>query len=386
MKKSIFIIAATALVISCASNDVKKDIEESLVPIGFTKTYIEKNTKAINKGAYTSLNFEKEGNTFGVWSFKTTESQNNAQVHVNQKVEYKSGLTGPSNPKQNYEYDDTKDWTYTPLKYWDNTASEYKFFAYAPHDGDFTGTAALSGSSPTAFSISGFEQAHTQPNMIDLMTDLTSKQSVTPSTSKKIGQNDVEFTFGHILSNINIKMAVSPALKADKDNNPVTVVSLTLGAIKMDGSYAYDTPNTKYAWTLASTPSTQTFPATKAKKFNDDGDDGTTAEIDVVFASNELKSQADGFTAVPEMTDLLFVPQAVDAAYAISLEYYIGLEKFERTILLSAFQNNSSQTLATWSPGYQYNYNIVIGPDPILFDIETVSDWSDGGTYTYIVQ
>ena len=46
MKKSLFIIAATALVISCSSNDSFKEIETQDVPIGFGNAYIGKITKA----------------------------------------------------------------------------------------------------------------------------------------------------------------------------------------------------------------------------------------------------------------------------------------------------------------------------------------------------
>ena len=380
MKKSLFLVATAALVISCANNDVRNEIVESEVPIGFTKVYIEKGTKAITTGAYTTANFETLGNTFGVFAFKQTASQTDYSIFgttttdgvttINDvEVEYKNGLSTDI-------YEGATDWAYSPLKYWDKTATEYNFFAYAPHQSDFTGTAAITGSKSAgfSFSITGFEQATTQASMIDLMTDMTSQKSVTNSTTKKIGENDVAFTFGHILSNINVEMAVSPALKLDNTANPVTVVSVSLGDIKMDGTYNYSTSAS--AWTLSETPNEVAFAGTQ-----------TSGNV---FASDALKAvdaTADdgGFTAVPAMTNLLFVPQSVNADYAITIQYKIGVEVFDKTIKLSEFKNASNSALATWASGYKYTYRIVIGPNPILFDITAVSEWGTGGVYTYTI-
>lgn len=367
MKKSLYILAAAAIVAGCASNDLRNDVVKD-APIGFTKVYVEKNTRAFTTGAYTTANFETEGNTFAVYGFKTTASQTNARVFDGKVVTYQSGLTVSTNG-----YGATTDWAYSPLVYWDKTATEYNFYAYAPDASKFTGTVAFStDNDPTSFSISGFNQATSQPAMIDLMTDLTSKSGTNKVTGTAIGDNDVAFTFGHILSNINVQMAVSPALKADKTNNPVSVVSISLGVIKMDGSYAYASASSSFAWTLPATPNTASFAGTQTSGY--------------VFASGALKASDVSFTAVPAMTDLLFVPQAVDAAYKFTIRYKIGEEIFDKTIALSEFKNTSDASLATWAPGYRYTYNIVIGPDPILFDVKTVSDWTNGGTYTYTIQ
>ena len=336
---------------------------------------MDNSTRAITKGAYTSSNFETVGNTFGVFALKTTSTQIDYPIFggttaapADVEVEYQSGLTAA--PDGIYEA--TTDWAYSPLRYWDKTATFYNFYAYAPHQSDFTGTVTLNSSTgdyDNAFSISGFQQATSHDDMIDLMTDLTTQKEVTNSTTKKIGENDVEFTFGHILSNINVKMAVSPALKADNTNNPVTVVSISLGAIKMDGSYAYTSG--AYGWTLAGSSTTHTFEGTQ-----------TSGNV---FASDALTSTAVGYTDVPDMTDLLFVPQAVDAAYKFTIQYKIGNETFDKEILLSDFKDSSDAGLAPWQPGYKYTYQIVIGPTPILFDVKTVSGWADGGTYSFTI-
>ena len=84
----------------------------------------------------------------------------------------------------------------------------------------------------------------------------------------------------------------------------------------------------------------------------------------------------------------MFVPQDVDASYAITVQYKIANEVFDKTILLSEFKkkvNNVDTPLSTWEPGNLYNYVLTIGPTPILFDIKEISGWGDGGTYTYVI-
>ena len=374
MKKSYLMIAAAALLVSCYHND--KLIENSAPQlIGFSKVYIEKGTKAFQTGAYDMNNFEKEGNTFAVFGYKKA-SNVESQVFGERSGEQQGVVV---------TFGGT-DWSYTPLRYWDKAASNYYFYAYAPSSDIFTGTVALASNSSDSFSITGFKQSISQPAMIDLMTDLTSCANITSSTDKKIGENDVEFTFKHILSNINVLMAVSADLKADSTNNPVTVDSVEIGSIKMDGSYEF---NSGYKWTLADNPNTQTFKA----ELNSNN---------VVFDSNELKAHAAAITgggslpagsvgldSVPQLTDLLFVPQTLTAdEYVIKVKYHIANEEFHKTISLSSFTKKVEgvdTTLDTWEPGYKYNYVLIIGPTPIYFDVAGITGWADGGTYTYTI-
>jgi hypothetical protein len=170
MKKSFLLLIAAALLAACSSNEMLVETED--VPIGFSRVYIDKSTKAITPGPYTTANFETVGNTFGVIGYKTTATQTNAKVFNDVKVEYQTDLDASI-------YGADTDWAYSPLVYWDKTATKYSFFAYAPHSGDFTGTVALGSNDATTFSITGFKQATTVANQIDLMTDLTNQNNIT---------------------------------------------------------------------------------------------------------------------------------------------------------------------------------------------------------------
>ena len=371
MKKSLYILAAAAIVAGCASNDLRNDVVKDS-PIGFTKVYVEKNTRA-----YTDVNsLEQPNNTFGVFGYKTVGTGSSA---VESKVfGERDGET--AGVKVTFG----TDWTYSPLRYWDKVADHYDFYAYAPHKDQFTATSVtLASNDGTTFAINKFRQTTSQSTMVDLLTDLTSKVNY---TSK---ENDVQFAFSHILSNINIRMAVGADLKGDEANNPVTVTSVSVGAIKMDGSYAY---SSGYKWTLDDPQ------VTAATTFN-----ATEVSTGIVFASGSLKAiSADktgggsldaalvdvNASAVKGLTDLLFIPQTVIDDYVINVTYKIQNEVFSKTIKLNEFKKSTDSSVSStiWEPGKRYTYVLIIGPTPILFDVASVGDWADGGTYTYTIQ
>lgn len=372
MKKSLYILAAAAIVAGCSSNDLRNEVVKEEAPIGFSKVYIEKGTKA----AFNQLSdFEKANNTFGVFGYKTVSSTT-TKVFGEREGE-----------GQGVKVTFGTDWTYTPLRYWDRVASSYSFYAYAPHSDSFTGTVALASNSSNAFSITGFEQKDVQADMIDLMVDLTSQKSV---TGNNIGKNDVEFTFNHILSSINFKMAVSADLKNDESKNPVTVVSVSVGAIKLDGTY--DDPDNDdelpYAWTIKDESRTKTFEATKTSG-NVFASGVLKANSAAITGGGTLATDKVGLTDVPGLTDLLFIPQDVADDYEISITYKIENEEFSKTLALSDFTKTVDEeevSLEAWQSGYKYTYVLIIGPTPILFDVKDNFGWGDGGTYTYTIQ
>lgn len=375
MKKVLLIFTAVTVFVACSKTDKLNDNNVEPQAIGFSKVYIEKNTKAYN----TVSDLEKANNTFGVYGYKTTASAGEQKIFGERQGE-------DAGVKVTFGSGENADWTYTPTRYWDKVASSYSFYAYLPHEDQISSnvTNVRFDDSTKKLSINGFKQTTSQATMIDLMTDLTSKVDMTTG----IGQNDVEFTFKHILSNINIRMAISADLKADETANPVTVNSVTIGAIKMDGSYAYNTSD--YVWSLTNpqttaattfnaeqTDNNKVFDARVLKAIDDQLTGGGTLSADKVDA------QA---SAVPALTDLLFIPQTVIDDYVINVEYLIDTQKYNKTIKLKDFLKTTDDTaLSTWEPGHKYTYVLVIGPTPILFDVAGITGWTDGGTYLYTI-
>lgn len=355
MKKSLFFIAAAIIVAGCSKTDSINEVRE--VEIDFTNAFIENNTKAIATGPYTTETFSVSGNTMGVFGWKEVTSNSttsDSKIFDNQLVSH-----------------DGSNWTYTSKKYWDTNANKYKFFAYAPHSGDLPSgtTVSLTTPSATAFSISGFTQSTTVANQIDLLVDLSSQVNNTTNKSTASPKPRVGFTFSHILSNINFKMAVSTNLKADYQANPVAVQSVVLNGVYLGGTYSY--ANNAWGWS-SRTSNTTPFSATTKT------DNNST----VVFASNELETTA---VDIPGLVNMLLIPGSV-SGYSVTINYTIGTEPFERTISLTDFKNGNAAADASWAICSQYYYVLTIGPEPIEFTTTSVGGWGTGGTFTYLVE
>lgn len=359
MKKTLFIASAAVagLVFAACSNEKTFKAEDAQFEIGFEGVYVDNSTK-VTTGEYTKETLEVADNTMGVFSWKsvgTASPYTETQIFKDQKVIFDNPEAGASREDK---------WGYTPKKYWDKNANHYSFYAYAPHSSDFTGTVALESNSANAFTITDFRQATTVADQIDLLTDFTTQANRTSFV------NDVEFAFSHILSNINFKVAVSDALKEDETDNPVTLVSLALSAVKTGGDYAYNTD--AYKWTAEE-------PATAFSATQTDGN---------VFASESINNVTDEGNDVPGMTTMLMVPQSIPDTYTLTVNYLIDEEPYETVIKLNDFKDSSATpaSLAAWQSGYKYTYFLVIGPTPIEFGIASVSTWGDGGTYTYVIE
>ena len=122
MKRSLFIIAAAALVLAgCAENDaIKRDVRESNNQnngaIAFT-SFTEKVTKAENSDALYTWSFYDHQETFQVWARKSNQPI---------KELFEGTTVTVANDGNEYTY------TYAPDRYWDKLADSYFFYAAAP--------------------------------------------------------------------------------------------------------------------------------------------------------------------------------------------------------------------------------------------------------------
>ena len=352
MKKLLLLAVSVALFAACSD---KVQINESPeIPIDFTKVYVEKGTK-VAPGLYTTENFATAGNTMGVYGWKEVTKNStttDTPIFTNQEVDYSVTTSGK--------------WGYSPKKYWDSNADKYIFYAYAPHSSDFPNGGTITAPTATnekAFAITGFSQSTTVANQIDLLVDLTSQKNNT--YNKNITKDLVSFAFKHILTQVNFKMGVSADLKADKTNNPVTIQSVKLNNVVVNGTYSYNTTSTAWEWARLTT--TNTFEATPSSN--------------AFFTSDHLTATAE---LVPGLNKMLLIPGSV-SSYTITVNYTIGTEPYEKTINLTDFKDGNN-SLTTWAIGYNYTYVLTIGPDPIEFGSPEIDEWTTGGTYSYTIE
>lgn len=367
MKKSLFIIAATALVISCASNDVKNDIVQTEKVIGFSNANVGKKTKA-NAGEINSKTaLEQDGNTMKVWGWKTYDATP-SKVFDGTTVTYTSSST-----------QSTTKWVYSPLKYWDFAAS-YDFYAVAPHN---------------KFSINETTKiiSATSVEPVQILADNNGTSKVTTSTAidylvaatvhrnapkGNAADGDVEFTFSHILSKLVVKVKTTNNFNNSGSTYPQ--IKLTDLSIKLQGMCPDYTQKTAGAVNASAT-------------------DGDTWNGTALAATSYTCFDADGTS----VTDLLLTNTAADIAsylvaptgtgatpatytYTATVEYdvYYSATANDKEHFVATDKNIS--TLNKFGQNTSNTLTVTIDPQAIYFDVATINDWTNGLDGTLTIQ
>lgn len=364
MKKSLFIIAATALVISCASNDVKNDIVNQEIPIGFSNINVGKKTKA-NAGEINSKTaLEKDGNTMKVWGWKTYNSTP-SKVFDGTTVTYTSSSSQTS----------TK-WVYSPLKYWDFAAS-YEFYAVAPHN-KFSideSTKKISASSVEAVQILADNNGASKVTNSTAIDYLVAAKVERAQPKGNATDGDVEFTFSHILSKLAVLVKTTSGFANSGSTYPQ--IKLTDLSIKLQGMCPSYTQKTAGEVNSSSTDGdTWSGTAMAATSYTCFDAGGTVTDLLLNATANEIASYLVAPTATGATPATYEYTATVEydiyySATANDKEHFVATDKQIST--LTKFGQNTSNTLT-----------ITIDPQAIFFDVKTINDWTNGldGTLT----
>ena len=191
MKKSLFIIATTALVISCASNDVKNDIIESNVEIGFaaetykaTRAEITSNANLATAGGFVVWGYKAKNQATMDWTVEPYTVFDGVNVYV------KDGQDGA------YISGTETDWTYATKKYWDKGAS-YCFYAVAPNGGSYS----IAGATNNVKRITITGAAYGDASAAATKDYLISRAGVIDR--KGTNQANVDFIFNHTMAKVD---------------------------------------------------------------------------------------------------------------------------------------------------------------------------------------
>lgn len=333
------------LVGSCTS-DILTDVQsgKEQYAIGFDNGMVDNNVRT--RATTTPLSLYHP--TMGVWGWEIAADKSENPLFNNQQVNYVGEGT------------DYHNWTYSPLKYWNNDCN-YRFYAYAPYDSTLVSIVDSTG----AFRIRDI--VLTGVNLQDSATTaLRDYFTGTKDTDWMVARNGeflpgtnrakVNFTMQHILAKFVAAVRVDKSLAESQDVTKVTVNSLVIGDFASKGSfeqkYAYnpDTTNLYAAdeWTL----------------------DDTAARYPLAMS---LPTQVlpDQMTYLVES---LLLPQTVEEEATITLNYSYTYsdgrtERFLYTTPLNkAFLHFSSSCC--------YTITFVINPECIVFDAG-VNDWQD---------
>lgn len=193
MKKNLLFIATAALVfVACSGNDLRNEIQDEQVGIGFS-TFTGKLTRAENSTASDKHALNTHHTGFKVWGYKTVSGTQSS-------VFGESGNTGTT-----VSWNSTSSlWEYSPLRFWDKSATNYKFYAAAPATESWT--YANDKISLADFSVNGTSIAASASIDADAIfgaQDIMISEDVTVLPSNYTTTR-VQLNFIHLLTRLNI--------------------------------------------------------------------------------------------------------------------------------------------------------------------------------------
>lgn len=378
MKKSLFIIAATALIVGCAENGIRSNvIEDTNVPIGFGDSYLGKKTKATFGEINDSASLAKDGSTLKVWGWKEVNGVK-TQVFNNQKVEFKSTSQQA-----------TTKWVYAPLKFWDMAAQKYLFIGVAPDTVDFTLTSdtlvKCENISPVLALFDSAGVSQIKPADTEAIDYLVADK-VFKAPKGNASDNDVQFTFSHIMSKLTVRVKTTTNFNNSGNNYPQ--IKLTDLKIKLQG--------------MCDTYTQKTVGVTTAKQKDGDIWNGTAAsetEYTCFAVSGTVDSLllngAGGALDLDTVAAYLIAPtatgtttpSATDSAtftYTATVGYEIIYSATEKEHFLA--EDKEISNLTSFAQNTSNILTITIDPKAIYFDVKTVKNWTDGAEGTLIVE
>ena len=333
MKKSyLMIAAAAALFAACSSNDIKNDVTEN-VEISFQQRGIENLTRA----ALTLDWFTTDGNSFGVNGFK-----GNTQIFTNEEVTYDESET---------------DWSHSTIRFWDKSATNYNFYAYAPY----------SSTAPTFSSTTGY--TFTGNIITDITTDGADK-AVAWKTSTSYAQccgthgSHVDLTFNHVLSKLAFKV---------KTTSDIVSAGATITVKKIELDFPTAASST-WTQTAAGAAAGSTSFTTYAAK------DGSTYETEVY--NDNTGTDLNATAADLGKTFIVYPVNTTNTEHVFGVKVTYDLEYADHTTETACVATGTvggGETAATqYKPNQNDSYTVTITVDPahIEFCVEGVNNWT----------
>lgn len=340
MKKSNLIIAAAALVMaSCAQNEVLfQDFKETA--IGFAKSGIENNTRA----ALTDSWFITSGNAFGVYGYKGS-----TMIFQDETVTWNG-----------------EDWKNPTVRFWDKSAQDYCFYAYAPK----SATNSFNNGKFTFTGLSLIKDIASADADIAIATPLNniSYYHCTGGNTNGHGTGHVEFIFNHILSKLSFKIKENgdfQAASADVKVKNIDICFPTATGIKwaqaeknaVSGEIAYDS----YA---------------SADAINASGE-ASMASGDAASYNVAVFSGAEDISTTAETIGNTYIVAPVNDTYtshkfAIRVTYDV-----KYTDLNDAVTDYAYGVLSYEPTSNSYHVvTITIDPEEIQFCVDKINEWT----------
>lgn len=380
--KQLILIAAVAIAAaSCAHSFEAEQTQQAAIGFG---TWAETLTKAESRTQGSSAFLG--GDTFKVWGHKTDGTGSTAIFPGVVVTAQGASDAAPTS------------WTYSPLRFWDPTATNYTFYAVSPSatavdspagGGAYTGLIASNGSITFAGKTNDI---------------LVASQKV---VSSPYSSEPVELKFNHIASLVDVKVKRDASLSNDAI---LRITGASLVAVENEGTFTvtgYDANNDYkpvISWGSSNTTTYSSIATplnvTIKTTYNNDGTttaDGTTnSNSEVVTVPDDLESLFSGYVLKPQ--SLSAGSQKLQLAYKIVTQEASDnpvqpeiSTSYTTEIALNAFvvTDNKSNTgeiaSSNWAQGTHYTYTVTIGANAINFTA-SINDWTPVNGYNYLLQ
>lgn len=389
--KKLLIFAAALTIISCSSNEIKKDLvqDENNIPFTFS-AYSDIATKA---DSHSNLEFFYR--TFNVYGWKSLDNKATWETAVFSNVtnEYfendaygnviflESGGKKPADEWRAIQGTTQQPtgfpgWYYEGMRFWDKYATDYQFSAYTP----ITATSEIT-CTPDGKILIGSEASPITVDTKNLVaTPKTTleykgfdKDYMTATSTAKTSA--VNLVFSHELAKFNIKLVLSDALSTSQD---VIVKEISVKHIK--GTSYYDSSKETETGYLTGWKT----PTGNDLAYSVKGVNGA----DTGYKMNGETAGTDNFSNYFVM-ERLMIPQTAqkntekndqldDMTQAcIYVEYTIGDQVYKgHYALANLFIGTGTETSYNFQGGNEYTLTINVGPLPIYFTTK-VGTWTN---------
>ena len=398
MKKLMIIAVAAIALAACSKTFDHSNAASEGNAIGFG-TWTEVLTKSEHRVAGT--NTFLSGDTFDVWGYKTV-SATTTNVFAGDVVTAQSA-------SQN-EGETVSEWTYSPLRFWDATASSYTFFAVSPSGNVATSPAAQTGEYTGLFTSKSITFGGHDNDILVATKKVVDASNGTP----KYSNDAVQIDFNHVASLIDIKVKKDAALPSAAK---LKITTATLTAIANSGTFtvaSYDETtkkpiigSTAYGWVAANSTDTYTASATLPLEVTIKTTyDGTS------HASTGSTDNSDNAASVPDdvqdlFTNFVLMPQVIaNGSQALHIVYKIVTQEadananpavpeiateYTADVPIKNFvttddkDNPDPKASSSWDPGKHYIYILTIGANAISFTA-SINDWGTSIIgYNYLI-
>ena len=429
MKQKFFIgsLALLALMASCSSSNDDLNggaTQENNIPVTFS-SYLGKTATSragaagtiTTDGANSTTSLQTEG--FGLFATYTDNAEYTA-------------ATGP-----NFMYNtkvSTKDWTYSPLRYWPNETStknadgkgatsegvdRLSFFAYAPYveatatTGAVTentvGITALTANNATTDPKVTYVVADDPSKSVDLLWGVvpagTTKWSNVTGTDIDIAEGKpylnlikpktnqkVNLLFKHALAklNLNVVGAFDAVTGGTKDAaTKITVASVTIEGTGFKKTAVLNLNNTtanEPLWEAVKDAGDITLTVSDANlnsKIKDSGKD----EAQTVDGVTETAQDLLNSDATSAQKAFMIIPSsAADKSLKVTIDYYVNTTDASLSKGYSRVENKITKTITGFAPEAGKNYTLLLSLGMTSVKVSaTVSDWTtEDGSSTQV--